>query len=212
MMKKRMWKGIMLLAVMISAPAMAVVSPVTDQCWTFTDQPFGNSFAFADAGYLNDFGKPTMTLSDMSSQQDLEWVEDGSYNGDGYMQGTAFKIIIDVPNQPEYNDHKELTLQMIYRGTIDFLWIVDAETGQHFTQVSQNTDVGLGDGWFEYEQDFEFSPNPIEEIIVVGFSGDTAPAALDQVCIVTECVSVPEPASMALLALGSMCVMKRKRK
>ena len=202
-MKKRMWMGVLLLAVLVSVPAMAA-TVTTDQCWSFTDQPYDNSYAVADKGYENLYGKPTVTISDMSLQQDMTW------NQEGFMTGSAFKLIFDIPNYPETeNRYKELTLQMVYQGEIDFLWIVDSVSGDKFQQITQNPII-MEDGWKVYEQDFRFDRyNPVEEFVVIGLKGLTAPAAIDLVCITTDCV--PEPATMVLLAVGGACVMRRKR-
>lgn len=219
-MKKTIWMGV-LLAILVVSPAMAIAVQVgeTSQCWDFSQAPLGGHLVLPtiDQDFDNQFGDPIGMVNDMSAQGNLAW--DLGPNDQGLLTGSAFKIILDIPNQPEQNPVKYLSIEMLYQGQIDFLWVQEISNNPLFNVVEgAYTNEDQGDGWWLYTQDFEIYPNPFEELVVIGLSGvGQAPtggpglAAVDYICIDTIC-TVPEPASMALLALGSMCVMKRKRK
>ena len=75
-------------------------------------------------------------------------------------------------------------------------------------------DWDLTNGWATDVFELVIEPNPIAETIALYFSdGDSNPmypAYVDQVVIDTICI--PEPATMSLLALGGLAVLRRRRK
>jgi hypothetical protein len=207
-MKKKLvlWMGVLFLAAS-PAVAFAVTGVTTSQCWDFDQQT--SQFGILPSQSDNIFGQPIAIVQDVSGGS-LSW-------SDGAWSGSEFKIILDIPNQPIDNPYKLLTINLKYQGDISFMWVADIDTGTLFTPVDDPT-LGKDGNWKTFTQQWEFRPNPREEIVVIGFkaaqevTGATVLAALDQICVDTICV--PEPATLSIFAIGLalISIEKRKRK
>jgi hypothetical protein len=126
-----------------------------------------------------------------------------------------YQIEFSMPNFPP-NDHKEMLVQVTYYATtsFQFSWLDvvadEADIGQTFIGAYY-----MGEGWWTDVWSVQIYPNPESETIFVNFSdmygtGESLyPAYLDQVVIDTWCV--PEPATICLLGLGALSLIRRKR-
>ena len=74
---------------------------------------------------------------------------------------------------------------------------------------SWNNVQNLGGGSYRLSLWAEFQPNPPWEEKVYTLSSSTGNIYLDSLHVATECV--PEPATMALLGLGGLSLLRRKR-
>jgi hypothetical protein len=81
------------------------------------------------------------------------------------------------------------------------------------TPVLEDSVVWGTTGWVTDAWSFQLRPNPEWEEIWLNFSSYTSYTYVDQVVIDTWChsSSVPEPTTMALLGLGAIGLLRRKR-
>ncbi len=197
MKKSGLWGVVLLFAV---CPAIGGLNPaVTYQCWDFNTSALSLT---PDGGWDNPYGEPTAILSD-SAGTGLVW------NNGGYWEGGKFRIVLDIDNQRVANPYKLVDIEIIYRGSITGMRILDSN-GTLYTSPYDDGSAWLLNGWIGIKETWRLEPNPDWEVIVIEFEGGAgALAALDKLCIRTECV--PEPATLAMLlggALLSLC--KRK--
>jgi len=206
MMEKTFGLAMLALALVIS-PAIGVPQPgTTYQCWDF-EQNTGR-FGITPSEYFNPYGEPDggpVAMIQGMGEKSVSW-------SNGTWVGEEFKVIIDIPNQPipRENDYKQLWIDVKYLGDVAFLWVADAVRGTQFTLVSQQT--GQEGNFKTLSQEWYIAPNPVEEIIVIGFKGSAAgvPAVLDKICVSTECI--PEPATLVILGAGAAIAIRRRKK
>lgn len=197
--------GLFVFAVfLVAAPAGAIIidTGTTYQCWDFN-----NATRYGIIGEGNNpYGDPVANINDLSGTG-VEWTD--NYGG---WWGNDFMIILDIPNSPDNgpDTYKLLTIEMTYMGELATFWMMDPETMNFFDPVEGTLDIEYGDVWTHFTQQWRIEPNPRKELIAIGLKGATAPAAIDQICVDTICV--PEPATMALLALGAGCVLRRRKR
>jgi len=83
------------------------------------------------------------------------------------------------------------------------------EGGEFWFQAEYVSSTVLGDNWIQDVYAVTAELNPDFEWFEIGFGG--AAIALDQIIIETLCY-VPEPTTMVLLGLGSLLMIRRKRR
>ena len=122
-----------------------------------------------------------------------------------------------MPNFDNGNEHKEVWIQVTYskdNGQYP-LFHVNSEQGVTKTESVLKDSVVWGTPWVTEAWSFQLSPNPAWEEIWLNFSsyGTNGITYVEQVVIDTWChsSSVPEPATMALLGLGAIGLLRRKR-
>jgi len=213
--------GPLLLAVallLVVSPAMATLDATagtTHQCWEFSEETgqYGIAPEDVDNIYGGPNGGPYADIQDISGVG-VDWTDNC-----GVWYGEEFKIILDIPNtlNTSTDSYKTITISIRYQGDISFLWMADAFSGERFSPEGGELADSVEDGeWKIYTQEWVISPNPREEIIVIGFkstqdvTGASVQAAVDQICIDTICV--PEPATLAILTLGAGYVFVTKKR
>jgi len=129
-----------------------------------------------------------------------------------------FGLDFYMPNFPD-GEYKDGWIQITYLVDEDYLPIVDPDLyveGEHEYDVDwdHSGTVYHEDGWITDTFWFYIEPNPEGEWIGLyvdeGEEGSFYPAYIDQVIIDTICV--PEPATLSLLAVAGVAVIRRRRK
>ena len=118
-------------------------------------------------------------------------------------------VILHVPNNPDPNEIKYIYLQIT---STKFPTVTPVGGGSDGPYTSGTWPTGVAEwqeanGWYTYNWGFTIEPNPEYEDIVIDFPYG---ASIDQ--IVVDSICTPEPATMSLLAVGGLVLLRRRRK
>ena len=130
--------------------------------------------------------------------------------------GPTDGVYFEIDNYDWHNPEKWVRVQITYHVSgappmgFDVIPFYGGEPGDdQFVPAFLVESTGVNsDGWITDAYDFIIEPNPEFEVIGLKFEPG-AVAFVDQVVIDTICV--PEPATMALLAIGVFALLKRRR-
>lgn len=178
----------------------------TVQHWDFSSGPTG--FA-PDAFPLNNpYGSPFMQPSSSST-----WFPSIAGANDVW-DITTGDLQFEVPNTGNQAHQKELWLQVTYFDATGAgfgpSYTVAGTTGT-FTQIGGASQTILANGWTHELTKWSVASCPTLERITItgGLAGVVT--MIDQVVIDTQCIPVPTPGSAALLAMGGLLAVRRKR-
>lgn len=146
--------------------------------------------------YVNDYGIPSLKVCGENSI----WLqEDYGHVGVWSVYGDSMKACI--PNLKVENPYKEILLQIVYKEDL-LIW-----TDPKQTSVTLIDEQVQPDGYTYAAYSIIIEPNPFcEKIIIRPYLCGTF---IDSLIIDTICV--PEPASLSILALGGLFLLKRKK-
>jgi hypothetical protein len=108
-------------------------------------------------------------------------------------------IDIVVPNNPEEGSRKVIQIQI----TSDKVFTGPITSSPAGTFTSTGI-AGLGGAWYTYASQIDIPFNPPNETLHVNFPDSTD---ISEIVVKTICVPVPEPASLALLAIGGLAIL-----
>jgi hypothetical protein len=169
----------------------------TYQHWSFDDN---TSPQLADQ-VDNPYGDPGLTSCPSGT-----WA---SENDDGYLDDIN-SLVVFIPNQTVENPLKKVQVQVAYRGgAAPQYQLLAAYCGMPpSTELLMPTDVAtetVGE-WTVDVVSFEIEPNPWFETVYA-----TWPEAVDVTQVVVDTICIPEPATLAMLAIGFGLAFLRRR-
>ena len=207
----------------------------THQSWSFSGP--ANPSEPDDGGAGNPYGTAIMELNNAEHVDDLGMVYDiatfdplgqrqGGFKISGPQEGTEF-YSVNIPNLHDPRMHKELWFEITFlvsdmalagviQNVVNLAVYADGiiDDDHDFDYFDENGGVigasALGEIWLRFEGKFNFDPQPDSELMLL--TGNLEPGQyviLDQIDIDTRCV--PEPASLGLLGVGVLGLIRRKR-
>ncbi len=196
-----MKKILMVLALCFLASSVLAGPAYTNQKWTFSTEDGPQGMA-PDNPEGNPFGLSIASINTPPNWS-VQWDTEGFWEGDG------FNIIVDIENNPIPNAYKIIEVSAVFRGDLSLSWILD-DSDSHFDRISRSISPIEGTDWLLLEDEWYIAPNPSSEKLCFGFAGiDGQQAALASFEVSTWCI--PEPATMALLGLGGMALLRRRK-
>lgn len=182
----------------------------TFQHWTFDTAPADMASIAPDVDQ-NPYGDPRLIDSYSTSS---EWLE--MYEGRQGVWHAYWDFWIDLPNDPEPRPFKDILVQFTYyyddptgwdngRPMIDDVFVMPE--GDWSVDVLQ--EYQLEGNWFYSQWLVHIEPNPEFESLYVIADDEYSELYIDQIVVDTLCF--PEPASLALLGIGGLMLLRRRR-
>lgn len=209
--------GVSLIVIFASASAFAALdlnpapwrtnptglAPTTYQSWDFTT----NANPTAPDVDLNPFGDAMLTVNGGFFDKTVWYNTLTGYPNHQGIWGFELDIWVDIPNSPVPNPYKEVWLQITYTASNapNIFVVPEGDMGQYaFMNLVEN--VSLDNGWYHAVYSVMVEPNPSYELNIIRPADCTL--YVDDLIIETVCV--PEPATLALLGLGALSLLRKR--
>ena len=146
----------------------------------------------------NNFGTPTLDIADGL------WADtDRGHQGIWFLEGY---LVLGIPNYPVENPYKEIWLQITFASLEGIVPEIDTLPEQANLEVIDHHQI-TGDAYYQATYKITIEPNPsYEEIYIQPRDCDLY---IDELVIDTICV--PEPATIMLLGLAGLGIVRKRR-
>ncbi|NVL91314.1 MAG: PEP-CTERM sorting domain-containing protein, partial [Desulfobacterales bacterium] len=152
----------------------------------------------------NAYGTPLAKLSGRPCRS-LDW--DQSYKGrEGVWHADTVELAMEIPNRQVLDGYKEIWVEAIFRGYLDGVSVSENPQGTTVIPLGQ-TITALDKHWKRLNIGWRLEPNPYSEIVYLSFRDSGG--CIDSVIVETNCV--PEPATLLLLSLGGLALLRKRR-
>jgi len=172
------------------SPPMAIFSDIVPE----TDQ--------------NPYGSPLATVVTYGS--DAGWYD--NLNGQDVMRASTYKLMsvtLTIPNLENEKWLKIVQIESAYEGALVAPTISVMGATGIAEKISEVYDTD-SEGWPEVTSTWHIIPQPESETIMLVLTGGANGVNLNYVEVATVCI-VPEPASICLLGLGGLALLRKKR-
>jgi len=208
-MSKTSISFVCLVAVFITSTASACYEPQCTGAATFQRWNFDTlTNPTLPEIYNNIYGTPTAELSTTQNPPAyFGWLDvvDGRQ---GVWTGEPLQITLTIPNQPIPNTYKEIHLEMEFQSILEWVKVTPSPVDGSIVEEISRDISPVDSQWKKLTIDWRIEPNPNEETICINISGTGG--MVDYIKVKTCCI--PEPATVTLLGLGALVLLKRKRK
>ena len=185
---------ILCMAVTLTAGSIALGNS-TDVFWSFSEPdltPVPDSVS-------NPYGAPILEVFS------CHWID--VIDGHVGVFPLSGQIDVYLPNYPDPRPQKNILLMLTWKPNVVDTILPEAPSvavTPFNSMEAFRDDVYLGDGWTQTSFSITLWPNPLEEWFTI--KGDIM---VDDLSIYTECI--PEPATICLLGLGVLALLKKRR-
>ena len=180
----------------------------THQSWEFGS---GASPVNADID-LNPFGQPRLGIHGAN----IDWSgyklgREGVWTiGEGWAQVEGI-----IPNEENEELSKEVwiqaTLHTNIRGEVPIDILFEFPAGTFTVTPIESSVIVAADGWRYHTSVFDLTPQPAWEVVSLNFSAPSGVyVAIDELVVDTRCI--PEPATVVMLALGGLGLLRRRKR
>jgi hypothetical protein len=174
----------------------------TYQRWEFMD---GGALPSApEEDYINPFGPASLTITDEGETK--VWMPSDGEGHEGVWRYEN-QIIIEILNFNEDNPLKEIWIQLTYAAIGVPLVYADDPGGTRFWGQMVNEEPIIDSEYLHATWHIIMEPNPDREIIFIEPRNCTT--YIDEIVIDTICI--PEPATLLMLGLGGLALLKKRR-
>jgi hypothetical protein len=159
-----------------------------------------------EPGYNNTAGVPQVSLTGGFIENTVWW---DIYQGHEGVWCFEEEMIASIPNFEQLNPVKEIWLQLTYwsDGIPNILALPEGQSSELVVMTLENN-TPLGDDWYQATWSALLEPNPLFEELWIRPAHCTL--YVDELVVDTIC-TVPEPATICLLGLGALALLRRRR-